>query len=119
MTDYARIIIREHELPLGRGRTYTYELEGPPNAPVLIPNWVDLKDLPWKFVFYDNDYMYDGKIYIRASAFTWFVIAKHKLRQAWQWFAYRLIITAMVWGLAYTEPGVTPSWSDLGKKRPK
>jgi hypothetical protein len=120
MTEYAEILAHDHELPLERRYT-TYEWKGKPSAPVIIGRWMEVKDLPWKLRLIEKEPYWDAGIYARTDGylllFAWLTAARYALRKAWQWVSYRLILTAMVWGLAYTPPWETPSWRDIGRKR--
>ena len=119
----AMIEITRHELPLGR-HYLTYKWIGKPWQPVWITElFVDqqLSDFPWKLIEVDRDYSKRAGLYVRADGFwvvtRWMTSLKIGIQKLLGLTYYRLIITAMVWALAYVPQGDIPSWRHLGKKR--
>lgn len=81
-----------------------------------------IEQLPWKLRrlpildWYDNF----NPVFVRSDGWLLplallndFRIRLLKLRT---WFVVRLIMTAMVWGLAYIPSGDIPSWRHIGKR---
>ena len=123
MSEYASIESQYHELqPFGH--YYTYKWIGKRSQPALIDRAYleskDSVDIPWKFILIEYRFNSGHWLVIRRDAlfpFGFLVIARMKIQKAWLWFKYRIIITANVWGLAYTRQGNIPSWRDFRKER--
>ena len=121
MSEYAEIIITDHDL--GMGRYYqTYAWCGKPTDLIMINDrYKDgIKNLPWPLRLIDRTC--DMGIYVRKDAFLgiyqlWVRLMVFARRITGKTY-YRLIMTAMVWGLAYIPEAEIPHWKHLGKKRP-
>ncbi|OGH07449.1 MAG: hypothetical protein A2W22_03205 [Candidatus Levybacteria bacterium RBG_16_35_11] len=118
-TNYADIVITRYKLPLDR-HYCTYKWEGKITYPVILdPRWTEIDKLPFPLKCIEENYSHKN-VYIRKDAgfglwWRW-VTLKYWLKQKINPIYYRLMITAMVWGLAYVDQGAIPSWRDLGKK---
>jgi len=126
MNTFTTIEYTKEELPFGTVR-YSYKWVGSPFQPVAIskvlkPEFID--NLPWPLVRVDVDDSrpWDVDYYLRIDGFlrpwSWLVRFRYWIKRLLEPIYYRLILTAMVWGLAYTPPGTVPGWRDLGKKNP-
>jgi len=123
MKEIAKIIIHNHELAFGR-RYETYEWDGKPWWPVEISKIYEneLDNIPWPLKkIGESSWMSETGIYIRkdGALAIWAFLVDMKIRVSWfiQWFYVRLIMTAMVWGLAYVPVSEIPSWRHLGKRK--
>jgi hypothetical protein len=122
--EYARIEANYHGVLRGRGY-YTYDWVGPKTAPALIASWLDsawFELLPWPVREIECDTLIPSKCVVRTDVggglpALWMEwrIKTHRLRVMLK---ARVIITLMVWGLAWVDEAVEPRWSDIGKKRP-
>lgn len=135
MEDTAEIIVHERELLPGR-MSRTYEWRGLSSWPVLIhgntlsrlmeqpfkgngyPEIVDC--FPWKLRLIDEAaYHLNGAYYVRTDsgmwAYLWMMVRANRMIQTLK---QRIILTLMVWGLAYVEPGELISWRCVGRKWP-
>ena len=125
MNEYAEIHITRHELPLGR-QHLTFDWIGSPLKPVRISvspfRGFSVDKLPWPMIKIESDPAWGVDCYLRIDGFlrpwSWLVRFRYWIKRLLEPIYYRLILTAMVWGLAYTPPGTVPSWHDLGKKNP-
>jgi len=122
MNEYAQIIGTRHSLPFGR-HYVTYEWLGKPTMPVQIAFGYEdeiLGHLPWSLKEVQKDYCHLTTIYVRKDGalaiMAAFTAAKYWLRCRFIKIYHRLIITAMVWGLAYVPEAEVPSWKDIGRK---
>lgn len=120
MARYANIICHRY---YNNGMKYvTYEWEGHPGAMLLVSNSLldgfDPQKMPWPLLKISDDEIMGAALYIRTDVRLWWVTeARHRARDAWNWFYYRLIYTAQVWGLARVSPTSNPSWRDLFRKQ--
>lgn len=126
MKDYAQILVKRSEIARGR---YHLEFEwvGSPYWPIRI-NWQifesdDFKQLPWPIKEIENADEWRGtiiKTFLRTDVpwhLSWLEWKLRRgLRRLFGLIYERLIISAMVWGLAYVPEGEAPSWKHLGKK---
>jgi hypothetical protein len=121
MDGYSRIISHYHELPFGR-HYITHEWEGKPNQPAFISyfSWTEIKDYPWPLTKIGDRPEEGGALYARKDGWLWansyWMRGRLWIRKRLELVYYRLIMTAMVWGLAYVDPGSIPSWRDIGKR---
>lgn len=121
MDNLARIVCTQHQLPLGK-HYITYEWEGKKHWPVIISDrYLNIYDLPWPLELIDRDWVssYTG-VYMRTDTkfpFWWFTKIRVSIGKLIRPIYYRLILTAMVWGLAYVPNYEAPSWKHLGKKK--
>ncbi len=122
----AQVIITTNELPLGRV-SYSFQWEGEPNWPISISRYFldefPLETMPWPLmkVREGESILDDYAIYMRKDGhwaiYAWFTKARYSIKRFLQPIYCRLIITAMVWGLAYVPEATVPSWRNLGRKR--
>lgn len=122
----AHIICHQHQLPLGKYYT-TYEWEGKKNWPIFIDDRFlgiygvpRIKTFPWPLKLVDRQGDMLISVYMRTDTTFphWWIT---KLRISIGKFIHpiycRLILTAMVWGLAYVPDYEVPSWKHLGKRK--
>lgn len=123
MTTQAQILVQETTLPFGR-RHRSYEWQGSrfATAEVSFGLYVPLKkEAPWPLKVVGDDFQNGRRIIARAdgaAAFSWLY------HSAVGWWSRttgltksRLIITLMVWNLAYVPEGGMPDWCHVGKGR--
>ncbi len=120
------IIVTRTDLPLGRV-SFSYEWDGEPNWPIRISGYYldehPLETLPWPLMKVEDGerWLDDAAIYMRKDGrwaiYAWFTKARYSIKKFLHPIYYRLIITAMVWGLAYVPEATVPSWRNLGRKR--
>jgi hypothetical protein len=126
MMDYAEIIITHNELPLGR-HYLSYEWKGKPTQLVRISRKaidfgeLDIDKIPWPLAQVDEDYQWGITYYARKDAwfglYRWLVVFRYFLRRKVELIYYRLLLTAMVWGLAWIPQSEIPTWRHLGRRR--
>jgi hypothetical protein len=125
-TQYARIIIHQHEI--ARGRHYqTYEWDGSPYWPVRVDayeaqEW--LNSYPWPLHKISTDpFGGDYATYMRLDILGgWWArgyVARRLAVQSLKWFHCRLVMTAMVWGFAFVPIYEEPQWKHLKWPRNK
>jgi hypothetical protein len=121
MTEYARIIVQRHALPLDRHYD-TYEWKGDPRWPVQVDWYMqrEIDQLPWKLVLIDRYRLMP--IYCRTGGWLTFnatyLRAAQTLSRFWRGFKSRLIMTAHVWGIGCTEQAELFEWRNLRRKSP-
>jgi hypothetical protein len=108
MTEYAEIIVHSAYVPgYNQGGRYinTYEWKGSKNAPVLINYW-DYEDdgnkFTWPLKLVSRNYASGQDTYIRTDAnplARFYYIAKEKIMHKTSVTKYRLLRTAVLWGL--------------------
>lgn len=128
MDNLAHIICHQHQLPLGRYYT-TYEWEGKKHWPIFIDDRFlgiygvpRIEHLPWPLELVDRRGDVLISVYMRKDTTIpyWLLTKiKYKIKKFFYPVYCRLILTAMVWGLAYVPDYEVPSWKHLGKKKYK
>ena len=129
----ARILVKRTEIFRGRFEE-TYEWQGEPHWPVEIGGyyWRQVDEspadivarLPWPMTLVREFGEFGaGDIYMRTDGRNWWharwTVARYAVAKRWGWFARRLILTLMVWGLAYVGEAEVITWSAVGKKPPE
>lgn len=123
MTEYAEIRVSQSEF-LGRLMERRYEWIGPLAAPVRVQyhQCLDLSELPWRLTKLYDDFLWGGAVCVRQDgprALTGRITkARYVCRTAATSVRCRVIMTAMLWGLAHVPPNEIPSWCHLWKKPP-
>lgn len=123
MSNYAHITVTRHELPLNRFYE-TYSWEGKKHWEVVLPFYFytrhDINKFPWplEVVDYHSDWL-DIVCMRKDTAIPYWLFTKikYKTKKLVYPVYHRIILTAMVWGLAYVPDYEIPSWRHLGKKK--
>lgn len=122
MNEHPFLEITEHELPFGKSyRTYHWPAK-PWQAVLIGDRAIEYRhEMPWKLVEVERYPEWRGSLYVRSDGFLLvtrcLMAVKIKVKKLLELVYYRLILTAMVWGLAYVPDFEAPSWRHLGKQR--
>lgn len=131
--EFASIEVTTRLLPFNR-RFTTYRWIGPASAPVRINRYMVDPDcrtideaaqrLPWRLRKLPNghDFLRDAADFVRVDGGLWVPALltewRHRLRDRWDWLTARMVLTLMVWGLAWVDEGTQPRWADVKRRHP-
>jgi hypothetical protein len=115
--------IRVETITVLNRRILTFFWEGPRTATVLVSMdlWEEVKEqLPWKVRIVGKDERRYAFIIARADGPYFFSWLYHTAKaHLWNWtagFKARLVMTLVVWNLAYVPDGEIPGWRHVGKR---
>lgn len=121
MKTTAEVVCSWVRSPIGSDRILQYEWVGPVHGIARVgPEYLPF--IPWPYEVLSQEHLGWSTYICRTDyPFPWPLACNRLAAEAdrfarqWQWFQSRLIYTAMVWGLAYVEPGSIPNWGCIGK----
>ncbi len=101
---------------------YTCKWKGPRNGWVCINNELvdgfDRFDFPWPLKKIGYNPECNTTWYVRTDSYTWWwSYLKLIFRNRWIHVKMRIIMTLMVWGLAYIPHGEIVGWYQVGRKK--
>ena len=116
MDEFAEVIYHVENIPYF-GRRVSYEWKGNKSLPFIVHMNFDeneLDRLPWPIIKLYDDWSRGGGVYIRTDTYTWpIILIKHRALECFEWFYFRVLATARIWGLLDAEIGVRLTWRNL------